>query len=148
MNHKMGQMALVGLLAIVCFLDDRGGNAGVARAEEEAVASTTGSLYGGYGYDASGTVIAAGDYVANGVITFHPDGTLTAVESANFNGQSFYSTYTGWYTVNAGNTGTITTVDQFGGVSVFDLVLTANRYRGSVVQRDEGVLTLLKLERQ
>jgi hypothetical protein len=150
MKSILGRLVIVGTLTTACLVQiDRGGSSGIARADDSSSEGhRSGRFHGRYGFDATGTVIGVGDFAANGVMIFNANGTLTATESVNLDGQIFHINYTGSYTLNPDNTGTITSIDENGGVSTFDWVLTAGRQRASAVQRDEGIITLVKLERQ
>jgi len=99
-----------------------------------------------YGYNAEGTITGLGPFVANGVVTLLPDGSIAAVETANVNNTIYHTNYTGSYTISPDNTGTLTTIDPYGGVSHFSVVFTSGRQRATGVQDDD--IVLLKLERQ
>jgi hypothetical protein len=101
-----------------------------------------------YGYHGRGTLLGVGDFAANGVLVFNADGTLTATESVNLEGQIFHSTYTGSWTLGPDNTGSFTTIDAHGGASSFAWVLTARRERGTAVMEDAGIVALMEMERQ
>ncbi|WP_434046449.1 MULTISPECIES: hypothetical protein [Sorangium] len=142
-------MAVVGLMTIACFVDADRGGAGLAHAEEASEPARRGrDFHGRYGWDASGSLVGLGSFVANGVIVFHRDGTLTATESGSLEGEYFTDTFTGTWSLDEGGTGTFTTIDSAGGVSIFDWVLTAKEQRGTAISRDPGDVTLLRMERQ
>ncbi|WP_437726701.1 hypothetical protein [Sorangium sp. So ce861] len=149
MKKSLVRLAIVGLLTGACFLDVEQRGAGIVHAREPAASERRGGgFHGRYGWDASGTIVGQGNFVANGTITFHRNGTLTATESGNLEGAYFTDTFTGTWTLDQDGTGTFTTVDSSGGVSVFDWVLTAQGQRGTAIARDAGDVTLLRMERQ
>ncbi|WP_061611564.1 hypothetical protein [Sorangium cellulosum] len=149
MKKTMKRMAVVGLMTIACFIDADRGGAGIAHAEEASESARRGrDFHGRYGWDASGSLVGLGSFVANGVIVFHRDGTLTATESGSLEGEYFTDTFTGTWSLDEGGTGTFTTIDSAGGVSTFDWVLTAKEQRGTAISRDPGDVTLLRMERQ
>lgn len=149
MKRTLGRLAVVGLMSIACFLDADRGGAGIAHAEEASESARRGGgFHGRYGWDAAGSLVGLGSFVANGVIVFHRDGTLTATESGSLEGEYFTDTFTGTWSLGEDDTGTFTTVDSSGGVSVFDWVLTAKGQRGTAISRDTGDVTLLRMERQ
>lgn len=149
MKRTLGRLAVVGLISIACFLDADRGGAGIAHAEEAAESARRGAgFHGRYGWDAAGSLVGLGSFVANGVIVFHRDGTLTATESGSLEGEYFTDTFTGTWSLGEDDTGTFTTIDSSGGVSVFDWVLTAKGQRGTAISRDTGDVTLLRMERQ
>ncbi|XXY47239.1 hypothetical protein WME91_45270 [Sorangium sp. So ce269] len=149
MKKTLGRLAVVGLMTVACFVDADRGGAGIAHAEEASESALRrGDFHGRYGWDAAGSLVGLGSFVANGVIVFNRDGTLTATESGSLEGEYFTDTFTGTWTLDEGGTGTFTTVDSAGGVSVFDWVLTAKGQRGTAISRDPGDVTLLRMERQ
>lgn len=149
MRKMVGRLVVVGLLAGACFIDVERDGVGIAHAKEAAASERRGGRFqGSYGWDAAGSLVGLGNFVANGIIVFNRDGTLTATESGNLEGAYFTDTFTGTWTLNEDGTGTFTTVDSFGGVSIFDWVLTANGQRGTAISRDAGDISLLRMERQ
>ncbi|WP_437488976.1 hypothetical protein WME75_09825 [Sorangium sp. So ce1014] len=149
MKKMLGRLAIVGLLTGVCFLDAQRDGAGIAHAGEATASERRdGRFQGSYGWDAAGSLVGLGNFVANGVIVFHRNGTLTATESGSLDGTYFTDTFTGTWTLDEDGTGTFTTVDSAGGISIFDWVLTANGQRGTAVSRDTGDVSLLRMERQ
>ncbi|WP_437817177.1 hypothetical protein [Sorangium sp. So ce1078] len=149
MKKTVGRLAVVGLLAGACFIDAERDGAGIAHANEAAASERRGGGFqGSYGWDAAGSLVGLGSFVANGIIVFNRDGTLTATESGSLEGTYFTDTFTGTWTLNEDGTGTFITVDSAGGVSTFDWVLTAKGQRGTAISRDPGDVTLLRMERQ
>lgn len=149
MKKTLGRLAIVGLLTGACFIEAERDGAGIAHAKEATASERRGrGFQGSYGWDAAGSLVGLGDFVANGIIVFHRNGTLTATESGNFDGTYFTDTFTGTWTLDEDGTGTFTTVDSAGGISVFDWVLTAKGERGTAVSRDMGDVSLLRMERQ
>lgn len=88
MKKTLGRLAVVGLMTVACFVDADRGGAGIAHAEEASEpAPRRGDFHGRYGWDATGSLVGLGNFVANGVIVFNRDGTLTATESGSLEGE-------------------------------------------------------------
>lgn len=152
-------LAIVGVLCSLAAAYALGFNgAQSAQANEQTPSTSRGSqpLVGTWGFHATGKILSeggsmmpgTGEFSSNGVFVFKADGTLTAVESFNLEGEINDVTFSGTWMLNPNNTGKIVTVDDAGGVSTLDLVLTARGQRGTMNIRDEGIITIVEMERQ
>ncbi len=128
------------LAAVLWFKLPARSNARVVHASTGCDATSLNTTYGytlsGFYFDNQGGLnflSSSGSFVADG------QGNLTGKETDSFSGSVIRAdAYTGSYTVNSDCTGTLTTVSQTVGTSIYDFVLTGNGNSLQMVEADSG----------